>query len=171
MPEQQSETQHFKQNWQLQLAEAFNTIDDLCRYLQLSPADLTVSATAAKAFPLRVPLSFAACMEKGNPHDPLLRQILPVEKEMVVYPGFSNDPVGDLPAATQSSVIHKYHGRVLLINTGSCAINCRYCFRRNFPYADLQLGKQKENAAIQYIEERYKYLGSYFKRRRSFAAE
>ncbi len=153
MPEQQSETQHFKQNWQLQLAKAFNTIDDLCRYLQLSPADLPVSATAAKAFPLRVPLSFAACMEKGNPHDPLLRQILPVEKEMVVYPGFSNDPVGDLPAATQSSVIHKYHGRVLLINTGSCAINCRYCFRRNFPYADLQLGKQKENAAIQYIEE------------------
>jgi len=153
MPEQQSETQHFKQNWQLQLAEAFNTIDDLCRYLQLSPADLPVSATAAKAFSLRVPLSFAACMEKGNPHDPLLRQVLPVEKEMVVYPGFSNDPVGDLPAATQSSVIHKYHGRVLLINTGSCAINCRYCFRRNFPYADLQLGKQKENAAIQYIEE------------------
>jgi EF-P beta-lysylation protein EpmB len=153
MPEQQSETQHFKQNWQLQLAEAFNTIDDLCSYLQLSPADLPVSATVANAFPLRVPLSFAARMEKGNPHDPLLRQVLPVEKEMVVYPGFSNDPVGDLPAATQASVIHKYHGRVLLINTGSCAINCRYCFRRNFPYADLQLGKQKENTAIQYIEE------------------
>lgn len=153
MPEQPSETQHFNKNWQLQLAEAFNTIEDLCHYLQLSPADLPVSATAAKAFPLRVPLSFAACMEKGNPHDPLLRQVLPVEKEMVVYPGFSNDPVGDIPAATQASVLHKYHGRVLLINTGSCAINCRYCFRRNFPYADLQLGKQKETAAIQYIQE------------------
>ncbi|MDD5409875.1 MAG: EF-P beta-lysylation protein EpmB [Methylobacter sp.] len=153
MPEQQSEAQHFAKNWQLQLAEAFNTVEDLCHYLQLSPAALPVSATAAQAFPLRVPLSFAACMEKGNPHDPLLLQVLPVETEMAVYPGFSNDPVGDLPAATQSSVLHKYHGRVLLINTGSCAINCRYCFRRNFPYADLQLGKQKENAAVQYIEE------------------
>jgi len=153
MPEQPSEAQHFAKNWQLQLAEAFNTIEDLCRYLQLSPADLPVSATAAKAFPLRVPLSFAACMEKGNPHDPLLRQVLPVNEETIVYPGFSNDPVGDLPAATQSSVLHKYHGRVLLINTGSCAINCRYCFRRNFPYADLQLSKQKETAAIQYIED------------------
>ncbi len=153
MPEQPSETQHFNKNWQLQLAEAFNTIEDLCQYLQLSPADLPVSTSAAKTFPLRVPLSFAACMEKGNPHDPLLRQVLPVNEEMIVYPGFSNDPVGDLPAATRSSVLHKYHGRVLLINTGSCAINCRYCFRRNFPYADLQLSKQKETAAIQYLEE------------------
>lgn len=153
MPEQPSEAQHFAKNWQLQLAEAFTAIEDLCRYLQLSPADLPVSATAAKGFPLRVPLSFAACMEKGNPHDPLLRQVLPVKDEMSVYQGFSNDPVGDIPAAARSGVLHKYHGRVLLINTGSCAINCRYCFRRNFPYADLQLSKQKETAAIQYIED------------------
>ena len=104
-------------------------------------------------FPLRVPLSFAACMQKGNPHDPLLRQVLPIKDELFAYPGFSNDPVGDLPSATQTGVLHKYHGRVLFINTGSCAINCRYCFRRNFPYSELQLGKQNENAGIQYIQE------------------
>jgi EF-P beta-lysylation protein EpmB len=108
---------------------------------------------AAKSFPLRVPLSFAASMQKGNPDDPLLRQVLPVKDELLAYPGFSNDPVGDLPSATQTGVLHKYHGRVLFINTGSCAINCRYCFRRNFPYADLQLGKQDENAGIRYIQE------------------
>jgi EF-P beta-lysylation protein EpmB len=152
MSEPQPEIQHFAKNWQQQLAEAFSNIEDLCRYLHLSPDDLPVSIAAAENFPLRVPLSFAACIEKGNPHDPLLRQILPVNEELFAYPGFSNDPVGDLASAAQSGVLHKYHGRVLLINTGSCAINCRYCFRRNFPYAELQLSKQKEDAAIQYIQ-------------------
>jgi len=153
MPEQLSETLHFTKNWQQQLAEAFNTIEDLCHYLHLSLNDLPVSIPAAADFPIRVPLSFAASMQKGNPDDPLLRQVLPVIDELTAYPGFSNDPVGDLPSAAQTGVLQKYHGRVLLIITGSCAINCRYCFRRNFPYSDLQLSKQNENAAIQYIQE------------------
>ncbi|MGZ8190066.1 MAG: EF-P beta-lysylation protein EpmB [Methylococcaceae bacterium] len=151
--DQKTETQHLAKNWQQQLAEAFTNIEDLCRYLNLSPGDLPVSAAAVKQFPLRVPMSFAASMEKGNPYDPLLKQVLPVKDELLTFPGFSNDPVGDLPAAAQTGVLHKYHGRVLLINTGSCAINCRYCFRRNFPYSDLQLGKQQEHAAIQYLHE------------------
>ncbi len=153
MPEQLNETLHFTKNWQQQLTEAFNNIEDLCHYLRLSINDLPVSVAAAKDFPLRVPLSFAAGMQKGNPNDPLLRQVLPVKDELFAYHGFSNDPVGDLPSATQTGVLHKYHGRVLFINTGSCAINCRYCFRRNFPYSDLQLGKQNENAGIQTIQE------------------
>lgn len=151
MPEQLNETLHFTKNWQQQLAEAFNNIEDLCHYLHLSIKDLPVSEAAAKNFSLRVPLSFAASMQKNNPNDPLLRQVMPIKDELNIYPGFSNDPVGDLSSATQIGVLHKYQGRVLLINTGSCAINCRYCFRRNFPYSDLQLGKQHENAAIQYI--------------------
>lgn len=153
MSEPQPEIQHCTQNWQQQLAEAFSNIEDLCRYLHLSPDDLPVSDDAAKNFPLRVPLSFAACIEKGNPHDPLLRQVLPVNEELLTYTGFSHDPVGDLAAATQTGVLHKYHGRVLFINTGSCAINCRYCFRRNFPYADLQLTKQQEDAAVQTLQD------------------
>lgn len=151
MPELQSEIQHYQKNWRQQLAEAINTIEDLCDYLHLSTDDLPVSVSAAKSFPLRVPLNFADCMEKGNPNDPLLRQVLPIHDEMTAYPGFSNNPVGDLESVTQAGVLHKYHGRVLLINTGSCAINCRYCFRRNFPYADFQLSKQKEAAAVQTI--------------------
>lgn len=151
MPAQSFEAHQFSKSWQQQLRAAFKTIDDLCRYLQLSPLDLPVSLEAAENFPLKVPLSFAASMEKGNPHDPLLRQVLPINDEMSIYQGFSNDPVGDLQSASSAGVLHKYHGRVLLINTGSCAINCRYCFRKNFPYSELQLNKQKENTAIQYI--------------------
>ncbi|MCX7098276.1 MAG: EF-P beta-lysylation protein EpmB [Methylococcales bacterium] len=153
MSEHPSETLHFSKNWQQQLAEAFTKIEDLCQYLHLSPNDLPVSVAASQGFPLRVPLSFAACMEKGNPQDPLLRQVLPIQDELDTYPGYSHDPVGDLASVAQAGILHKYQGRVLLINTGSCAINCRYCFRRNFPYADLQLGKQQEDAVIQTIRQ------------------
>jgi EF-P beta-lysylation protein EpmB len=153
MPIPQAEIQNFSKNWQQQLADAFTNIEDLCLYLNLSPEALPVSNLAAENFALRVPLNFASCMEKGNPNDPLLRQVLPVKDELAAYPGFNSDPVGDLVSVTETGVLHKYQGRVLFINTGSCAINCRYCFRRNFPYADLQLGKQKEIAAIQSIRK------------------
>jgi EF-P beta-lysylation protein EpmB len=153
MPELNEQTDHFAKNWQQQLAEAFTDLDKLCAYLNLSIEQLPVSQEAAKTFALKVPRSFAEAIEKGNPHDPLLRQVLPIREEMQVYPGYSDNPVGDLEAANEAGVLHKYHGRVLLINTGSCAINCRYCFRRSFPYADLQLGKEKEIAALRYIRE------------------
>lgn len=151
MIEINDEAAHFAKPWQKQLNEAFHCVEDLCAYLKLSPIELPISVAAAKNFPLRVPLSFAACMEKANPNDPLLRQVLPISDEMRIYPGYSADPVGDLSASQQIGVIHKYHGRALFINTGACAIHCRYCFRRNFPYAQLQLGKQQEQAALDYL--------------------
>jgi EF-P beta-lysylation protein EpmB len=153
MPELNEQPDHFAKNWQQQLAEAFTDIEELCAYLNLSIEQLPVTKEAAKTFALKVPRSFAEAIDKGNPHDPLLRQVLPIRDEMQVYPGYSDNPVGDLEAAQEAGVLHKYHGRVLLINTGSCAINCRYCFRRSFPYADLQLGKEKEIAALRYIRE------------------
>lgn len=129
-------------------SQLFTDLQTLCHYLQLSPQVLNLSTQAIKEFSLRVPKSFAKRIEKGNPNDPLLRQILPISDELNRYEGFSNDPVGDLQAIKQIGVLHKYHGRVLLINTGACAIHCRYCFRRNFPYSDLQLNKHQENEAI-----------------------
>lgn len=137
--------------WQQELAAAFSDIADLCNYLQLPPEALPVSAAAAKDFPLRVPRGFAARIEKANPNDPLLRQILPLHDELQQFPGFNTDPVGDLQAVSAPGVLHKYAGRALFISTGACAINCRYCFRRNFPYAELQLGKSREDSAVDYI--------------------
>jgi EF-P beta-lysylation protein EpmB len=151
MTEAHHENGHFAQNWQQQLASAFTQIDELCAYLGLNANDLPICETAAQHFAIKVPLNFAASMEKGNPNDPLLRQVLPVTDELLDFPGFTNDPVGDLSAVAEVGVLHKYQGRVLLINTGTCAVNCRYCFRRNFPYADNQLSKQKQQAALDYI--------------------
>lgn len=142
---------HQNLSWQQQLSTAFSNINDLCCYLELDPPE-NLSQTAAANFPLRVPHSFAARMEKGNSDDPLLKQVLPINDEMLVFPGFTADPVGDLAAITEVGVIHKYHGRALFIMTGSCAINCRYCFRRNFPYSEFQLAKQKQQQAIAYLQ-------------------
>ena len=139
--------------WQRQLAEAFSSVDALCRHLQLDPSSLPL-LPHFKDFPLRVPRGFVDCMEKGNSADPLLRQVLPVQDEFQDFPGYSLDPVGDLNAVTQAGVIHKYQGRVLLICTGGCAVHCRYCFRRHFPYNDLQLSSQKMTQALDYIATR-----------------
>jgi L-lysine 2,3-aminomutase len=138
-------------NWQHELAQSFSDIEGLCHYLHIAPAELPISMQAAKDFPFRVPKGYAALMEKGNPNDPLLRQVLPVNDEQIKFPGYSHDPVGDLEAVSETGILHKYYGRALFITTGGCAINCRYCFRRNFPYAEIQLSRQKEDAAIRYI--------------------
>ena len=87
-------------------------------------------------FALKVPRGFVARMQPGNPQDPLLLQVLPQLAERDDVPGFANDAVGDLDAIAGHGVLQKYAGRALLIAAGSCAVNCRYCFRRHFPYAD-----------------------------------
>lgn len=95
-----------------------------------------VSDAAAAQFPLRVPRAFIARMRRGDPQDPLLRQVLPLDEEMRPVPGFGLDAVGDAAARTAAGVLQKYRGRALLVATGSCAVHCRYCFRRHFPYAE-----------------------------------
>ena len=139
--------------WQQALAEAFTDLDSLCHYLQLDPKKLQV-LKEYQQFPLKVPRDFANLMTVGDPNDPLLRQVLPLSQELIEQPGFSADPVGDLKALATEGVVHKYQGRLLLISTGACAIHCRYCFRRNFPYGEQQLASSKIQQAIDYIQSR-----------------
>lgn len=121
--------------WQALWREAIRDPRELLALLGLEAEAARVSATAAARFPLRVPRAFAAKMRHGDPHDPLLRQVLPVIEEEAVVPGYGLDAVGDAAARGGSGLIRKYEGRALLIATGSCAVHCRYCFRRHFPYA------------------------------------
>ena len=89
-------------------------------------------------FPMRVPRSFVARMRRGDPTDPLLRQVLPVAEELEHTAGRSSDPLQEADARRAPGLLHKYRGRALLIATGTCAMHCRYCFRREFPYEDQQ---------------------------------
>lgn len=122
--------------WQQSWRDAVRDPRELLAMLGLVSAGLAISDEAAAQFPLRVPRGFVARMRRNDPLDPLLRQVLPLDAEMQPMPGFSLDAVGDAQAKAGHGVIRKYHGRALLIATGSCAIHCRYCFRRHFPYAE-----------------------------------
>jgi L-lysine 2,3-aminomutase len=123
-------------DWKRLWRDAIRDPRELLALLGLENRIPGLSADAAEQFPLRVPRGFAARMRHGDPHDPLLRQVLPLDEELRPMPGFGLDAVGDVAAKAATGVIHKYRGRALLIATGSCAVHCRYCFRRHFPYAD-----------------------------------
>jgi len=122
--------------WQQAWREAVRDPRELLVLLGLEGAVPALSTAAAAQFPLRVPRGFVARMRHGDPHDPLLRQVLPLDDELRPMPGFVADPVGDGAARAGHGVIRKYRGRALLVATGSCAVHCRYCFRRHFPYAE-----------------------------------
>ena len=122
--------------WQAAWREAVRDPRELLAMLGLESLAVGWSEAAARQFPLRVPRGFVARMRHGDPADPLLRQVLPVLEEDRLVPGFSLDAVGDGAARRGGGLIHKYRGRTLLVATGSCAVHCRYCFRRHYPYAD-----------------------------------
>ena len=122
--------------WQQLWREAVRDPRELLSLLGLAHLAGQLSEDAATQFPLRVPRGFVDRMRHGDPHDPLLRQVLPLDDEDRIVAGFGLDAVGDIAARAASGVIRKYHGRALLVATGSCAIHCRYCFRRHFPYAE-----------------------------------
>jgi EF-P beta-lysylation protein EpmB len=123
-------------DWKRLWREAVRDPRELLALLGLESLAVGISDRAAAQFPLRVPRGFVARMRHGDPADPLLRQVLPVLDEDRVVPGFVLDAVGDGAAKAGHGVIRKYRGRALLVATGSCAINCRYCFRRHFPYGE-----------------------------------
>jgi L-lysine 2,3-aminomutase len=136
-------------SWQRLLSEGFASSHALLEYLDLPVAD--ASAEAEQLFKTRVPRGFAACMARGNPDDPLLRQVLAIQEEAVLTPGFVPDPLDEARYNPVPGLIHKYHGRVLLTVTGACAVHCRYCFRRHFPYEANNPGRLGWQAAFDYI--------------------
>jgi len=106
---------------------------------------------AAARFRILVPRRFAALMEQGNPRDPLLRQVLPIGEEMSPHPGFLRDPVGDRAALKSRGILLKYPGRALVLTTGACAVHCRYCFRRHFPYGEATATRDQGAAAVEQL--------------------
>jgi EF-P beta-lysylation protein EpmB len=108
--------------------------DELLDLLDLDPATPGFGGQDLSKFPLRVPLAFVSRMRRGDPRDPLFLQVWPGAAEALQAPGFAEDAVGDMAALKPGGLIHKYQGRALVVSTGACAVHCRYCFRRHFPY-------------------------------------
>lgn len=137
-------------SWKKKLAQGFASASDLLRFLELPVHEASL---IEKQFPSRIPLSFAQRMQKGNPKDPLLLQVLASPKELNEIAGYAEDPLEELSTNPVKGLIHKYHGRVLLTLTGACAVNCRYCFRRHFPYQNNNPGRSGWTDALEYIRK------------------
>lgn len=141
------------EDWQIELSSAVRTVEALWQALELPLEQMPAALAAHRDFPVRVPRPFLTRIEKGNPQDPLLRQILPVLAETENVSGFVADPLGEAQARRSSGLLHKYQSRVLLVLSGTCAINCRYCFRRYFPYEDNKLGSEELAGIGAYLAE------------------
>lgn len=141
-----------QETWQQQYQNGFEQVEDLLEFLQLDKSQ--IHYISDKNFPIRVPIAFAQRMKKSDPNDPLLLQVLPLEQELMAQPGYSHDPVGEQGSKKNPipGLLHKYYGRVLLTLTSACAIHCRYCFRRHFPYQENNPGTKGWNKALEYIQ-------------------
>ncbi|UGA55030.1 EF-P beta-lysylation protein EpmB [Vibrio sp. VB16] len=145
-----------EKNWLIELTNAISDPEILLKKLGIPqsqwPKDKNgqINFTARKQFSQRIPQSFVDKMEKGNIHDPLLRQVLPVSEELEIHDGYSSDPLEE-QGNENPGILHKYRNRALLILKGGCAINCRYCFRRHFPYSDNKGNKVVWQQSLNYI--------------------
>ena len=137
--------------WQQTLADAVTNVHELLAAVGLTDHADELGAKTDSRFPLRVPRGFIARMRYGDPTDPLLRQVLPSAAEDLAVPGFGPDPVGDLASERCSGLLQKYHGRALMITTGACAVHCRYCFRRDYPYGDASVTHAKLDAVLEQV--------------------
>lgn len=126
---------NIKKSWQIALSNLITNPIELAKIVKLDPKFLEQLGMTPE-FPLRVTHSFAARIKKSDPKDPLLLQIFPQQKELLQVPGFTNDPLTEKNSNPIPGLLHKYQDRVLLTPTGACAIHCRYCFRRHFPYTE-----------------------------------
>ena len=142
-----------QESWQIQLAQAITDPAELLKVLNLPPELVMGAKKAAHLFPLRVPRGFVDRMKQGDLTDPLLRQVLPLHDELNEISGFNSDPLGEREVNPIPGLLHKYHGRVLLIPSVTCGVNCRYCFRREFSYEDNNLGSAGWAKALAYIQQ------------------
>ncbi len=139
------------QDWQNLLANAITDPKELCSLLALDEKRFLQVFTPHSHFSLRVPRNFVARMEKGNWQDPLLLQVLPLNRELETDSEYCSDPLQEKKTNPIPGLLHKYHGRVLLIAASGCAIHCRYCFRRHFPYEDNTPGTNGWTPVMEYI--------------------
>ena len=148
-PEQNAE----EQRWRQQLAQSLRTPKALLEQLQFDAQQVADLSANDQGFGTLVPQAYADRMQPADPQDPLLLQVLPQAAEGLSVPGFVTDPLAESEFNPSPGVVHKYHGRALLVAAGHCAINCRYCFRRHYPYDEQQRSRSQWQASLAHLAE------------------
>lgn len=139
-----------EKSWQKDLRDVVTDPEQLLALVNISPEEYLQHFKARKLFPVRVPRSFIKRMKKGDFDDPLLRQVMPLASELLITDGYTADPLNEHDTVAEG-LLHKYKNRVLMIVKSACAVNCRYCFRRHFPYQDNSPNKKRWQSALDYI--------------------
>jgi len=142
---------HIEMTWKQQLKNSYSNIDDLLQFLKLDGTKFNIDKNSK--FPFKVTQHFANQIEKKNWNDPLLKQILPIIDEKKKVLKYILDPLSESKANILPGMLQKYSSRVLLIVTKSCAIHCRYCFRKSFNYLANQINKKQWKIVFKYIKK------------------
>lgn len=140
-----------KPAWKVEMSKLLTDPLELCRQLELGPQDEAELRELCEPFSLRVPRPYLSRIKRGDLNDPLLLQVLPRTQELQETSGYKLDPLAEKEFTPVPGLLHKYKGRVLIVLNGSCAINCRYCFRRHFPYQEHQIGQTQWQLILDYI--------------------
>ena len=135
-------------SWQQEMKQAIRSSRALCEFLNI-PAEAI--HTEENEFPVFVPRSFAARMKSGDAQDPLFLQVVAQAVESMATEGFDSDPNNESEAVLAAGVLQKYSSRALLISTGACAVHCRYCFRRHYPYSESPAGLEQWRPSLKVI--------------------
>lgn len=151
LPADKTHENSMQNSWQTLLKESRITPEALIKELELPETYLEGAKAGDQLFSLRVPKPYRDRIQKSNPNDPLLMQVLPLQQETLNIPGYVLDPLEESDSNPIPGLIHKYKSRVLLVGSGACAINCRYCFRRHFPYADNGLSNEGIEQVVEYL--------------------
>jgi EF-P beta-lysylation protein EpmB len=139
-------------DWRTQLRKAYRSPAQLLAALNFSSQDIVTMTSHEQGFSTLVPQAFVQKMRKQDPQDPLLLQVLPQQAEAITHPEFNTDPLQEASFNPQPGVVHKYKGRALLITASHCAINCRYCFRRHYPYGEQRRARSEWQQSLSYID-------------------
>lgn len=142
-----------RDTWQLEMADSYTSPSQLGEALGLPENWVKQHENARKLFSMRVPKHFASLMQPGDIRDPLLLQVMPLASEFEEQPGFTDDPLQEQKSDAPTGLLHKYKSRVLILLKGGCAVNCRYCFRRHFPYQEHSISERELQAILTYIQE------------------
>lgn len=130
--------------WRQIQRETFTDWKKLVDFLQLDLDSPKARLLTHSSFPLNLPLRLAQKIQKNCWNDPVLIQFLPTTEEEKESPLFVLDPVEDEAFRKTPKLLHKYQARALLLSTSACAMNCRFCFRRNFAYETTEKKFEKE---------------------------
>ena len=143
--------------WQRELAHSVCDPAELCRLVGLPSSAAEAAVKAASGFAIQVPRPYLARIRPGDANDPLLLQVLPRLAELDQSLGFTPDPLGENAFLCGPGLLWKYQNRILILTTQSCAVHCRFCFRRHFLFDESLQSPSKWDEVISRLAARAIY--------------